>query len=224
MVIGIFLLVVGYSIFYWGWHRFIADCPPGDKNCWPRYPLMCVLGLGNIGLPTIKGFQWETPNLPGSASTGGGTQQQTPSNSTTPGPLKGGGVNPIGPGWTMGRTDQGVDWSGSGDLYAISDGTIVNVYNSGWPGGTFIVLKLDNPPAGLPSPDIYYAEDIIPNVQVGQHVKKGDVIGTGSGGPSGIELGFADPNAIGSALAHGASGATSLGQQFKSWISNIGGL
>lgn len=127
---------------------------------------------------------------------------------------------PAGPGLTLGRTDQGVDWGGKGPLYAVGSGTIKNLYNTGWPGGTFIVLQLDNA-AGLPSPDVYYAENISPSVQVGQRVTKGQIIGYATGGGSGIELGWADPNAIGQALAHGQYKEgipTQLGTDFLNWI------
>lgn len=224
MVFGFALFAIGYALFYWGLHHM-----PGFK----RYSLWTLFGLDafytalhpgqHLNIPPGQPVQFSTATQGVTAPSQ--TQPQSPSNSTTPTPLKGGGVSPVGPGLKLGRTDQGVDWSGKGPLYAIGSGTIINVYNTGWPGGTFIVLKLDNPPVGIPSPDIYYAEDITPNVSVGQHVNEGDVIGTATGGPSGIELGFADPTAIGRALAAGqftGNNATLLGQQFKQWISGLG--
>jgi hypothetical protein len=132
-------------------------------------------------------------------------------------------VNPIGAGLTQGRTDQGVDYGGSGPLYALGAGTIVNTHNSGWPGmGTFIALKLDSF-SGLPSQYIYYAEDITPAVSVGQRVTAGQVIGHATGGSTGIEVGFAAPPGSGSALAHGASGATTYGQDFFNLVKSLGG-
>lgn len=132
-------------------------------------------------------------------------------------------VNPIGAGLTQGRTDQGVDYGGSGPLYALGAGTIVNTHNSGWPGmGTFIALKLDSF-TGLPSQYIYYAEDITPAVSVGQRVTAGQVVGHATGGSTGIEVGFAAPPGSGSALAHGASGATSYGQDFFNLVKSLGG-
>ena len=35
-----------------------------------------------------------------------------------------------------GRIDQGVDYSGSGPVYALGKGTVLNLHNSGWPDGT----------------------------------------------------------------------------------------
>jgi hypothetical protein len=131
-------------------------------------------------------------------------------------------VNPVGPGLKQGRTDQGVDFSGAGSLFAVGDGTIVNVTNPGWSmsGGppTFIALKLNNPPDPQHSM-VYYAEDINPHVQVGQQVKAGEVIGQATGVGSGIEIGWANPSAIGQSLAGpGENGATSEGQNFLSFI------
>ena len=222
MVFGFALFAMGYVLFYWGLHHM-----PGTR----RYSMWVLLGLDALYAGMHKGTHLATPA--GNVGQAGqqpvqfqvadpnATQPQNPSNQTTPSNLKGGGVSPIGPGLTLGRTDQGVDWGGSGPLYAIGSGTIINVYNSGWPGGVFIVLKLDKPPAGIPSPDIYYAEDIIPLVSIGQHVNAGDLIGRATGGSTGIEIGFADPSAMGAALAHGASGATQLGQTFKKWIESL---
>lgn len=105
-------------------------------------------------------------------------------------------VNPIGPGLVPGRVDMGVDYSGSGPLYALGDGTIVSTKNSGWPGGTFIGLKL----AGS-NQYVYYAENIIPHVQVGQTVKAGDLVGTAVGTSPFIEVGFAAAPGTGQTMA-----------------------
>lgn len=109
-------------------------------------------------------------------------------------------ASPVGRGLKQGRVDQGVDWSGRGPLYAVGAGTIVSLTNSGWPGGTFIGLRLDNPPDPQHSL-VYYAEDITPNVRIGDHVGAGRQIGMATGGPSGIEIGWGNPNAVGQPLA-----------------------
>jgi len=87
--------------------------------------------------------------------------------------------------------DQGVDFAGSGPLYAVGAGTITNLTSTGWPGGAFILLHLDDS-SGLPSSYVYYAEDITPSVTIGQTVTANEQIGTATGGPDGIEIGFAD--------------------------------
>lgn len=114
-------------------------------------------------------------------------------------------VNPIGPGLVPGRVDMGVDYSGSGPLYALGAGTITSTRNSGWPGGTFIGLKLDGS-----SQYVYYAENIIPHVTVGQHVSAGQLIGTAVGTSPFIEVGFAAPPGTGQTMA-AATGQNSAG-------------
>lgn len=132
-------------------------------------------------------------------------------------------ANPIGAGLVQGRVDQGVDYSGSGPLYALGDGTIVNLNNPGWPNNTFVVLKLNQAVNGQQY--VYYAEDLTPSVSMGQQVKAGQQIGMANGGSSGIELGFANPN-LGQAAAAGqftGNNATTLGQDFLNLIKNAGG-
>lgn len=139
-------------------------------------------------------------------------------------------VNPIGPGLRGERVDQGVDYGGSGPLYALGAGTIVNVYNSGWPGGTFIGLHLDS------GQYVYYAENIQPTVSVGQKVSAGQQVGHATGGPFGIEIGWAAAPGTGNALAattgqnkaglaKGDPGAypTGYGVSFSNLIQSLGG-
>ena len=141
----------------------------------------------------------------------------------------GGQVNPVGPGLTPERVDMGVDYGGSGPLYAIGSGTIRNLYNSGWPGGTFIDLQL-NPFFGTGY--WYYAEDITPAVSINQGVSAGQRIGTAWGGPSGIEIGWASGVGGQTAAArdgqenkHGDPGAfpTAWGVAASNLIKSLGG-
>ena len=139
------------------------------------------------------GQQFVIPNA--NASSPAATSQVAPAAarqtavSTTAGNL----VNPIGPGLTSGRVDMGVDYSGTGPLYAIGDGTITSTYNSGWPGGAFIGLHLSD------GRYVYYAEDISPAVQVGDTVKAGQLIGHATG--QGIEVGWAASPGTGQTMA-----------------------
>ena len=94
--------------------------------------------------------------------------------------------NPIGQGLIAGRIDMGVDFGGAGPLYALGPGAIVSVYNSGWPGGVFLVIQLDS------GQYVYYAEDVAPAVVAGQRVAAGELIGRATGGGDGIEIGWAD--------------------------------
>lgn len=118
-------------------------------------------------------------------------------------------VNPLSPGLQSGRVDMGVDYTGSGNLFAMGDGEIVNTKNSEWPGGTFIGLKLDQPIQGQQF--VYYAENITPKVKVGQRVKAGQVIGHANGTYPYIEIGFAAPPGTGQTQAL-ATGQAALGQ------------
>lgn len=114
--------------------------------------------------------------------------------------------NPIGAGLSPERIDMGVDYGGTGPLYALGSGTVTNVYNSGWPGGTFLTIHLDDT-----GDYIYYAEDIEPLVSVGQKVTKGQHVANATGGSSGIEVGWAAAPGTGEALA-GASGQAEKGE------------
>jgi murein DD-endopeptidase MepM/ murein hydrolase activator NlpD len=92
------------------------------------------------------------------------------------------------------RVDMGVDFEGSGPIYALGDAVITNAEgdNAGWPGGGWITYQLtDGPGAGLM---VYVAEDVQPTVQVGDHVTSSTVIGQMSDGGDGIETGWATPD------------------------------
>ena len=121
-----------------------------------------------------------------------GTSTPGPASNTPGTPLL---VNPIGKGLTSERVDMGVDYGGSGLLYALGSGAITSTANAGWPGGTFICIRLED------GKYIYYAEDITPAVSVTQTVTAGQVIGTATGGPSGIEVGWAAAPGTGTTMA-----------------------
>jgi len=89
------------------------------------------------------------------------------------------------------RVDQGVDFAGSGPVYAIGNGVVTEAKGccSGWPGGGWITYRLTSGPAqGLV---VFLAEDVTPDVQVGQAVTSATVIGTMFNGGDGIETGWA---------------------------------
>ena len=123
------------------------------------------------------------------------------------------------------RIDQGVDYSGFGSVYAIGNGVVRNTFGSGWPGGTFIAYQLtDGPANGLV---VYVAEDIAPDVQVGQSVSSGTVIGQMYGGPHGIETGWADPTSLPDTMAHAygqydGSDPTAFGVNFSQFLQSLG--
>jgi hypothetical protein len=92
------------------------------------------------------------------------------------------------------RIDEGVDFGGTGPVYALGDGVVTNATGSnyGWPGGGWITYRLtDGPDAGLV---VYVAEDVRPTVQVGQQVTSSTVVAEMFDGGDGIETGWAMPN------------------------------
>lgn len=121
----------------------------------------------------------------------------------------------------------GVDYTGSGPLYAMGSGEIVNVYNSGWPGGKFIGLHLDS------GQYMYYAENLNPNVVKGQRVTKGQLVGTAVGTYPYVEVGWASPPGTGETMAAASGQAakggdpgqftTGFGKDMSDLIKSLGG-
>lgn len=136
-------------------------------------------------------------------------------------------VNPIGRGLRSARVDMGVDYTGSGPLYAMGSGTITNVYNTGWPGGTFIGLHLDT------GQYVYYAENISPSVRIGERVSPGQLVGTARGSYPYIEVGWAAAPGSGETMAAASGQAapgsdpgarpTAFGVNMSQWIQSLGG-
>lgn len=123
------------------------------------------------------------------------------------------------------RVDQGVDYHGYGPIYAMGDGTVSSIVNSGWPGGTFICYRLtDGRASGLA---VYAAEDIDPSVSVGQSVTPNTILGTMYEGPDGIETGWADPSCDGVSMANDAGqfsggNSTAYGANYSQALSSFG--
>lgn len=115
---------------------------------------------------------------------------------------------------TSDRIDQGVDYEGSGPVYAMGDGKVINVSNGGWTGigstPTFIVYQLTDPAGPAYGKYVYFAEGCTPKVSIGNLVYAGDathpstVICNMLSGNNSIETGWAngDPSKLGEALAH----------------------
>ena len=94
------------------------------------------------------------------------------------------------------RIDMGADFSGSGPVYALGDAVITGATGDspGWPGGGWITYQLtDGPDAGLV---VYLAEDVTPEVQVGQRVSPSTVIASMLDRGDGIEIGWAQPTGL----------------------------
>ncbi len=128
------------------------------------------------------------------------------------------------------RVDMGVDFGGTGPVYAVGAGvvTAATADNGGWPGGGWITYQLTDGPAV--GEVIYFAEDVAPTVQVGQKVTPDTVIGHMFDGGSGIETGWAMPDSASSESelpeAGGISGAgpfpTAIGMNFEDLLLALG--
>jgi hypothetical protein len=90
------------------------------------------------------------------------------------------------------RVDQGVDYSGSGPLLALGNGTVTCDSGAGWPGGGGVVIKLsDGPYAGK---YVYYMEDITATVSRGDKVTAGQQVATLHDAYPNLEIGWGSGN------------------------------
>jgi hypothetical protein len=122
------------------------------------------------------------------------------------------------------EVDQGVDYCASGPIYALGDGTVVNVYDNQWPSGVFISYRLSSGPAkGL---YVYVAEDVTPTVGVGQLVTPETVVGVIHDALTCVETGWADPPSYPErAAAHAeynGENSTAYGLNFNSLLEALG--
>jgi hypothetical protein len=127
------------------------------------------------------------------------------------------------------RIDQGVDFSGSGPVFALGDGVVLSASADypGWEGGWVTYQLSDGPEAGLV---VYTAEDVTPTVQVGEHVTPYTVIGNMYEGGGGIETGWAQAsglNAESQMLEAGGIGGggpfpTTIGLNFDELLISLG--
>ncbi len=124
----------------------------------------------------------------------------------------------------------GVDFGGTGSIYAIGNATITNALGNtpGWPGGGWITYQLTSGPAkGL---SVFVAEDVTPTVTVGQQVSSSTVIANMFNGGAGIETGWAMPDGSSAesqlAVAGGISGGgpfpTVVGMNFEEFLQSLG--
>lgn len=217
VAVGTGAYLLWFSIHYFG------------RGGWPTAPIKSVLTGG--GVPDA-GSQPQTTTLTADITAeeqnvdawSAGADQGGSTTSTTGTANAAGLTNPIGPGLTAERTDQGVDFGGTGPLYAMGDGTVTNVFNSGWPNGVFICIHLDE------GRYVYYAEDITPMTTKGAKVKAGQTIGYATGGQSGIEIGWAAPPGTGDSLAASRGEVTGnpthantpTGQDFRNTLKQLG--
>ena len=145
--------------------------------------------------------------------------------STHPGsvPAGQGDVNPLAHGWTLGRTDQGVDASAPAGtaILAINDSVVKDVVPNWYNGQPLVLMQLT---AGPNRGKYYYLAEEVHNGsgsaysggkdwKVGQTFARGQVIGRYAPMGTGIEIGWGSPTSAGRTLAQeqGQTGDVSHG-------------
>lgn len=171
----------------------------------------------------VKGQATQTP-LPGN-------QVSTSSTGSTSVGGVVGGSTPFSSNATSSRLDQGQDLTSSiFNAPVAGTVTIADQTNTGWDGGGYIALKLDQPITladGTVVKFLYWAEGIAPTVGVGQHVSAGQQIGTPVTNPyngivGNIEWGVAGGANGGQPLAQLVSNAAAMVRAFYQWALSIG--
>jgi murein DD-endopeptidase MepM/ murein hydrolase activator NlpD len=167
--------------------------------------------IGNV----VRGIAQQQP-IGGGSSTGGGT---TSGGSAS---VSGGGPLPTGATWE--RTDQGVDASATpgSPVKAIVSGVVSMIVPNWYQGQPAVYITSSGLPGGATG--IYYAEQISPNVHVGQQVSAGQTIGTVAGSGTGLEIGFLKgARTLAQATTGYAEGAvTGAGQLMHQFLANAG--
>lgn len=120
--------------------------------------------------------------------------------------------------------DQGVDYCGYGPIYPLGKAVILNVYSSGWPNDVFIAYQLtDGPLRGF---DIYVAENVTPDVSVGQVVSPTTFLGFLNDQGNCLETGWASTsNPHGFTQAHfeyNGENSTAYGLNFSQLLETLG--
>lgn len=117
-------------------------------------------------------------------------------------------------GLTFAGYDQGIDFTGSGDVYAAAAGVVTRVERGTFHfiqgTGSIIVYRITD------GRYIYVMEaiDVTPGLQVGDKLVAGEIVGTVTSAYPGIEMGWA--NAAGSPL--NPLGSTSGGRDFAAFV------
>jgi hypothetical protein len=132
------------------------------------------------------------------------------------------------------RVDQGVDYDGTGSVYAIGNGVVTDVSTNdcapqGWPGCNIVVYRLTNGPAS--GKYVYIAEDCTPRVGIGQNVTINTVICSAYAGNYGIETGWSGGGRVPAASnwynnlapsCRGNGAETVYGRNFNSLMISLG--
>jgi hypothetical protein len=205
------------------WHR-PASHPDADQASLPATP-GAVSGAQNAGQPVASQNaleQWaHIPIGKHVAAAAKVAQRATkPVVKQSPQPAATAYQNPLREvsGLVLERVDMGVDFGGSGPVFALGDGVITNATSdsSGWPGGGWITYQLTSgPDSGLV---VYLAEDVTPTVQVGQKVTSSTVIANMFNGGDGIETGWATSDSSTAESQMAAAGGISGGGPFPTMV------
>jgi len=122
------------------------------------------------------------------------------------------------------EVDQGVDYCASGPVYALGNAVVVNLYEPQWPGGVFISYRLSAGPAQ--GRYVYLAENVTPQVTVGEHVTPTTVVGVMHDATTCIETGWADPPASPERaqghVEYNGKNSTAFGLNFNSLLQELG--
>jgi hypothetical protein len=154
------------------------------------------------------------------------TDTPAPATATSPPPPSGSGyVNPLPASAHIGRTDMGVDANmNPGDpIVAPGNSRVVGITPNWYRGQPYVALQLlDGPMKGH---NYYLAEQITPNVAVGQIVQQGQPIAHYAASGTGIEMGWAGPNWE-QTLAQATSGysegeQTAAGGSFRDFLDGL---
>ena len=120
--------------------------------------------------------------------------------------------------------DQGVDYCGSGPIYAIGDGVVKNVYSNQWPSGVFISYQLSAGPAK--GRFVYVAENVTPDVTIGETLTPSTEVGVLHDAKTCLETGWADPPASPErAMGHveyNGKNSTAYGLNFSALLQKLG--
>lgn len=117
--------------------------------------------------------------------------------------------------------DQGADWFGSGVVYAIGPGTVHDATTtSGWPGGGAVAYTFTGGPAD--GKTVYFAENITPQVRVGQAVTASTVIAILHADFPHCETGWAEPGTATPMSQPVSSEPSYFGVNFGAFLRSVG--
>jgi murein DD-endopeptidase MepM/ murein hydrolase activator NlpD len=186
--------------------------------------LLLIAGLTASTVPSVAKGQ---PDRANAAPAGAASSASSPASSAPGGQLgtpdARGLVHPL-PGFTKGRTDQGVDYSGKPGqpILALAPGRVIGVIGNWYRGQPFLWYEVTE--GVLKGRFIYIAEQITPLVKPGQSFAAGQQIARYAPSGSAIETGFATRN--GRTLAQATTGysegqETAAGRAFRELLERL---